>query len=159
MFPPVEETQIRFGGLTLVQARRHTPPKRVRHPTDRQFASGYSPPRLATAQLPSATELWPTPTGTFTLQVARPHGRTGTALTGSPPHRPGRAVFLASGSSVALASARRTDHRPPDAIALSEIGSCCSDPKVSGMSFLCGLRASVKSFPMYVAFPHSDYYA
>jgi hypothetical protein len=33
-------------------------------------------PELATTQLPSATELWPTPTGTFTLQVARPHGRT-----------------------------------------------------------------------------------
>ena len=38
--------------------------------------SGYSPPRLTTTQLPSATELWPTPTGTCTLQMARPHGRT-----------------------------------------------------------------------------------
>src|ERR1035441_10700715 len=45
----------------LVQAHRNTPPKQVRHPTDRQFASGYSPPRFATTQLPSATELWPTP--------------------------------------------------------------------------------------------------
>ena len=35
---------------TLVQARRHTPPKQVRYPTDRQFASGYSPPRLTTTQ-------------------------------------------------------------------------------------------------------------
>ncbi|WP_343035054.1 tyrosine-type recombinase/integrase [Aromatoleum diolicum] len=32
-----------------MQARRHTPPKQVRYPTDRQFASGYSPPRLTTA--------------------------------------------------------------------------------------------------------------
>ena len=64
------------GFATLVQARRNTPPKQVRHPTDRQFASGYSPPRLATTQLPSATELWPTPTGTFTLQIVRTHGRT-----------------------------------------------------------------------------------
>ena len=30
---------------------------------------------------------------------------------------------------------------------------------MSGMSFLCGLRASVESFPMYVAFPRSEYYA
>ena len=32
-------------------------------------------------------------------------------------------------------------------------------PDMSGMSFLCRLRASVKSFPMYVAFPRSEYYA
>ena len=32
-------------------------------------------------------------------------------------------------------------------------------PDMSGMSFLCGLRTSVKSFPMYVAFPRSEYYA
>ena len=31
------------------QARRSAPPNRVRHPTDRQFTSGCSPPRLATA--------------------------------------------------------------------------------------------------------------
>ena len=59
-----------------MQARRYTPPKQVRHPTDRQFAFGYSPPRLATTQLPSATELWLTPAGTFTLQIVRTHGRT-----------------------------------------------------------------------------------
>ena len=38
------------------QARRSSPPNRVRHPTDRQFASGCSPPRLTATQLPSATE-------------------------------------------------------------------------------------------------------
>jgi len=59
-----------------MQAHRTTPPKQVRYPTDRQFASSYSPPRLTTTQCPSATELWPTPTGTSTLQVARPRGRT-----------------------------------------------------------------------------------
>ena len=32
------------------------PPNRVRHPTDRHFASGCSPPRLAATQLPSASE-------------------------------------------------------------------------------------------------------
>jgi len=37
------------------QARRCTPPKRVRHPTGCRFASGCSPPRLAATQLPSAT--------------------------------------------------------------------------------------------------------
>ncbi len=37
------------------QARRNTPPNRVRHPTGCPFASGCSPPRLAATQLPSAT--------------------------------------------------------------------------------------------------------
>jgi hypothetical protein len=76
LYPPSQRAALIPGFATLVQARRYTPPKQVRHPTDRQFASGYSPPRLATTQLPSTTELWLTPTGTFTLQIARPHGRT-----------------------------------------------------------------------------------
>jgi hypothetical protein len=38
------------------QARRSSPPNRVRSPTDQQFTSGCSPPRLAATQLPSATE-------------------------------------------------------------------------------------------------------
>ena len=58
------------------QARRSPPPNRVRHPTDQQFASGCSPPHLAATQLPSATELWHTPTRTFTVLMWRPHGRT-----------------------------------------------------------------------------------
>ncbi len=37
------------------QARRTTPPKRVRHPAGCSFASSCSPPRLATTQLLSAT--------------------------------------------------------------------------------------------------------
>src|ERR1035438_4170337 len=73
---PLKRVKSIPGFAALVQAHRNTPPKQVRHPTDRQFASGYSPPRLATTQLPSATELWPTPTGTYTLQIARFHGRT-----------------------------------------------------------------------------------
>ena len=76
LYPPSQRAAFLPGFATLVQARRHTPPKQVRHPTDRQFASGYSPPRLTTTQLPSATELWPTPAGTCTLQIARTHGRT-----------------------------------------------------------------------------------
>jgi hypothetical protein len=52
------------------------PPNRVRSPTDRQFASGCSPPRLTATQLPSATELWHTPARTFTVLMWRPHGRT-----------------------------------------------------------------------------------
>ena len=32
-------------------------------------------------------------------------------------------------------------------------------PDMSGMSFLFGLRASVKSFPLYVALTRSEYYA
>jgi hypothetical protein len=49
------------------QARRNAPPKRVRLTTDRQFASGCSPPRLTATQLPSATGLWLTPAWTFTM--------------------------------------------------------------------------------------------
>ena len=43
------------GFAIIAQARRYTPPKRVRHPTGCPFASGCSPPRLAATQLPSAT--------------------------------------------------------------------------------------------------------
>ena len=38
------------------QARRSSPPNRVRYPTDRQFASGCSPRRFGPTQLPSASE-------------------------------------------------------------------------------------------------------
>jgi hypothetical protein len=82
-YPPSQRAALLPGFATFVQARRYTPPKQVRHPTDRQFASGYSPPRLATTQLPSATELWLTPTGTFTLQIVRTHGRTRSRLSRS----------------------------------------------------------------------------
>ena len=62
------------------QARRYTPPNRVRFTADRQFASGCSPPRLAATQLPSATRPWHTPTRTCTVLLSRLHGRTGTGL-------------------------------------------------------------------------------
>jgi hypothetical protein len=62
------------------QARRSSPPNRVRRPTDRQFASGCSPPRLAATQLPSASELWLPPTRTFTVLMRRPHGRTHSSM-------------------------------------------------------------------------------
>ncbi len=52
------------------------PPNRVRSPTNQQFASGCSPPRLTATQLPSATELWLPPTRTFTVLLCRLHGRT-----------------------------------------------------------------------------------
>ena len=58
------------------QARRHTPPNRVRYPADCQFASGCSPPRLATTQLPSASGSWLAPARTSTMLFARLHGRT-----------------------------------------------------------------------------------
>ena len=66
------------------QARRYTPPNRVRHPADRQFTSGCSPPRLATTQLPSVTELWQTPTRTCTVLIQRPHRRTRSRVGGNP---------------------------------------------------------------------------
>ena len=69
------------------QARRHTPPNRVRHPADRQFASGCSPPRLAATQLPSATGLWLTPTRTSTVLLSRLHGRTRPSVGWNPVHR------------------------------------------------------------------------
>jgi hypothetical protein len=63
-------------GFALCASRGSSPPNRVRYPTDQPFASGCSPPRLAATQLPSATELWHTPTRTFTVLMRRPHGRT-----------------------------------------------------------------------------------
>ena len=66
------------------QARRHTPPNRVRYPADRQFASSCSPPRLAATQLPSATGPWLTLTQTFTVQMWRLHGRTHSRVGGNP---------------------------------------------------------------------------
>ena len=58
------------------QARRHTPPNRVRHPADCQFASSCSPPRLAATQLLSASGSWLAPAWTSTMLFVRLHGRT-----------------------------------------------------------------------------------
>jgi len=55
-FPPRQRDQRVSDFAMYEQARRSSPPNRVRHPTDRQFASGCSPPRLTATQLPSATE-------------------------------------------------------------------------------------------------------
>ena len=80
--PPRQRDQ-RVSDFALEsQARRSSPPNRVRYPTDQQFTSGCSPPRLAATQLPSATELWHTPTRTFTVLMWRPHGRTIPACAG-----------------------------------------------------------------------------
>jgi len=90
----------------------------------------------------------------------------------APPAQTPACSFPAPGSSVVLTSVMQgmaVQQTPVEryrlsafallAIARSEVGSWCSDPTVSGMSFLCALRTSVKSFPMYVAFPRSEYYA
>ena len=61
---------------TNEKARRNIPPNRVRYPTDRQFASGCSPPRLMTTQLPSATGPWLTPARTYTVLLWHLHRRT-----------------------------------------------------------------------------------
>jgi len=90
--PPRQRDQ-RFSGFAMEsQARRSSPPNRVCHPTDRQFASGCSPRRFGPTQFqpkadqplaePSATELWHTPTRTFTVLMRRPHGRTIPACAG-----------------------------------------------------------------------------
>ena len=60
LYPPPQCDASLPGFATLVQARRYTPPKQVRHRKDRQFVSGYSPPRLTTTQLPSTPERWQT---------------------------------------------------------------------------------------------------
>jgi len=57
------------------------PPKQVRYPTDCLFAFNCSPPHLAVTQLLLATELWHSPTRTFTLLLIRLHGRTSAKLT------------------------------------------------------------------------------
>src|SRR5688572_12555188 len=56
LHPPRQRVQRVSDFAMNEQARRSSPPNRVRYPTDRQFASGCSPPRLAAPQLPSATE-------------------------------------------------------------------------------------------------------
>ena len=73
---PLQRIGLLPGFATESEARRNTTPNRVRYPTDRQFASSCSPPRLAATQLPSATELWHTPTRTCTVLIWRHHGRT-----------------------------------------------------------------------------------
>src|SRR4029450_7150246 len=108
--PPRQRDALLPGFTTLVQARRRTPPNQVRHPTDRQFASGCSPPRLAATQLPSATELWPTPAGTSTLQIARPRGRTLNRSRGSR-LQASAAISCAAGSAMLLSEAIRLVHR------------------------------------------------
>src|SRR5436190_1380198 len=78
--PPRQRDQ-RFSDFAMYeQARRSSPPNRVRYPTDQQFALGCSPPRLAATQLPSATELWLSPAWTFTMLLWRLHGRTHTVV-------------------------------------------------------------------------------
>jgi hypothetical protein len=54
--PPRQRDQRVSDFAMSEQARRSSPPNRVRSPTDQQFALGCSPPRLAATQLPSATE-------------------------------------------------------------------------------------------------------
>ena len=92
--PPRQRVQRVSDFAMNEQARRSSSPNRVRYPADRQFALGCSPPRLAATQLPSATELWHTPTRTFTVLMWRPHGRTHSGFTVTPvktgvhPHPP-----------------------------------------------------------------------
>jgi len=65
-------------GFALTQPARHGfAPNRVRAPSDRQFASGCSPPRRTATQLPSATKLRHALAGTPTPQTRRPRGRPG----------------------------------------------------------------------------------
>ena len=76
-FPPSQRDGLVSGFAISQRARHLTRPNRVRHPMDRQFASGCFLPRLATAQLPSATGPWLTPMRILTALCARLHERTG----------------------------------------------------------------------------------
>jgi len=58
------------------QTRRLAQPNRIRYPTDCLFASSCSPLHFTMTELLSATALWHTPTGTFTLLITCPCGRT-----------------------------------------------------------------------------------
>ena len=66
----------------LPLTRRLALPNRIRVPTDCLFASSCSPPHFTMTQLLIATALWHTPTGTFTLLISCPRGRTITSLKG-----------------------------------------------------------------------------
>ena len=55
------------------QTRRLALPNRIRYPADCPFASSCSPPHFTMTQLLSATALWHTPTGTFTLLISCPY--------------------------------------------------------------------------------------
>ena len=83
----------------------------------------------------------------------------GTPVTRRPPHRPGRAVFSRHrrDSSVGLASARiftvaryKIQLLFP-AVRLARV----IQPYMSGTSFLCGLRPSVRSFPVHASMTHA----
>lgn len=78
-----------LGFVLSQKTRRHAPPNRVRHPTDRQFAYGCSPHHLTATQLPSATRSWLTPTRTFTVLCARIHERTRSGRRALAGERPG----------------------------------------------------------------------
>src|SRR5690606_28601114 len=80
LYPPSQRMQCVPGFVLSPQTRHSTPPNQVRHPTDRQFVSGCSPPRLAATQLPSTTGPWLTPTRTCTVLCARLQGRTRSSL-------------------------------------------------------------------------------
>jgi len=87
------------------------PPNQVRHPTDRQFASGCFPPRLTATQLPSATEPWHAPTRTSTVLIRRPHGRT-RVRRARPSFEPFATAHLVSTLAAVAEIPARTSEKP-----------------------------------------------
>ncbi len=55
LLPSAQRRECVPGFATSQRARHDTPPNRVRHPTDRCFVSGCSPPHFTVTQLPSTT--------------------------------------------------------------------------------------------------------
>jgi len=80
--PPRQRDQW-FSNFTLEsQARRSSPPNRVRYPTNRQFASVAPHPASRRRSYLRLRSLWLSSTRTFTVLMWRPHGRMMPACAG-----------------------------------------------------------------------------
>ena len=77
-------TRLLPGFAMNEKARRNTPPKRVRFTTDRQFASGCSPPRLSANAVTFGYGAVAHPGADFHHTVTRHQGRTHSREGGNP---------------------------------------------------------------------------
>jgi len=87
----------------------------------------------------------------------RAHGAVGRPVTQPPPHRSRRAELPHRAPQGYSLRTPAEETAGPIAIPHSEVGFM-SQPYMSGWSFLYGLRNLAGPFPMYTAFPCSEYY-
>ena len=92
---------------------------------------------------------------TYALGSRNAHHRGRDAGCPTPPAQIPACSFSAPGSSERLASAK--DVAVFVAIPLSEVG-LGAPTRQAGPGFLCGLRLSVRPFPVRTALPFSEYY-